>query len=165
MITMNTSKYLLTILFSFLLLSCSRDNSDDNAISESNFIGKWTATSLSLDGVATINGQSTKVQNTVPFGNCERQTLFIFNTDGTGYGEAWSSENGSCEIVKSGNFTYIYDKANRTITTNTDNVIEISKIVSISNNKLVAQQSVQNMQTSGITFSGTIQITYQKVSQ
>lgn len=161
---MKTFKYLLTLLFGFLLLSCSRDN-EENSISEADFVGKWRATSLSLDGIAIINGQSTKVKNTVPFGSCERQTVFILNNDKTGYGEVWSSDSGDCEIVKRGNFTYLYDKSTRTITTNTDNVIEKSKITSISNNQLVVEQSVQNMQVPGATFSGTIQMTYEKVSQ
>ena len=118
---MRKFSYLLVVLFSFFMLSCSRDEDNKTNIPAQpqqldNVVGSWALVEMRMKGNITVGGGSpTPIDMQVPLTSCEKKTITTFLPDGTGSTEVWAAASGTCDKLKEGNITYTFDKNTRVL--------------------------------------------------
>ena len=118
---MRKFSYLLVVLFSFFMLSCSRDEDNKTNVPAQpqqldNVVGNWALVEMRMKGNITVGGGSpTPIDMQVPLTSCEKKTITTFLPDGTGSTEVWAAASGTCDKLKEGNITYTFDKNTRVL--------------------------------------------------
>ena len=85
---MRKFSYLLVVLFSFFMLSCSRDEDNKTNVPAQpqqldSVVGNWALVEMRMKGNITVGGGSpTPIDMQVPLTSCEKKTITTFLPDG-----------------------------------------------------------------------------------
>ena len=159
---MKKLNYLLIALFSFLVLSCNRSD-DMPPRPQDDLIGSWSLTKTRLKGNVTVLGITTAIDMDAPITPCEKKTKTTFLPGGTGTTEVWANLSGSCEKKRDGNITYTFNKDTKELVVHLGSETTRSIVKKLTSIELEAEESVTNLQVMGITFTGTVYVTMEKL--
>ena len=159
---MKKLNYLLVALFSFLVISCNRSDEMPSQ-SQDKLIGSWGLTKTRLKGNMIIFGINTPIDMDAPITPCEKKTKTTFLPGGTGTTEVWANLSGSCEKKRDGNITYTFDKDTKELVVHLGGETTRSIVKKLTSTELEAEESVTNLQVMGITFTGTVYVTMEKL--
>ena len=161
---MKKLNYLLIALFSFLVLSCNRSD-DMPPRPQDDLIGSWSLTKTRLKGNITVLGITTAIDMDAPITPCEKKTKTTFLPGGTGTTEVWADLNlsGNCQKKRDGNITYTFNKDTKELVVHLGTETTRSIVKKLTSTELEAEESVTNLQVMGITFTGTVYVTMQKL--
>ena len=157
------------MLFSFFMLSCSRDEDNKTNIPAQpqqldNVVGNWALVEMRMKGNITVGGGSpTPIDMQVPLTSCEKKTITTFLPGGTGTTEVWANLSGSCEKKRDGNITYTFDKDTKELVVHLGPETTRSIVKKLTSTELEAEESVTNLQVRGLLFTGTVYVTMQKL--
>ena len=150
---MKKLNYLLVALFSFLVLSCNRSD-EMPPQPQDKLIGSWGLTKTRLKGNITVLGITTAIDMDAPITSCEKKTKTT---------EVWANLSGSCEKKRDGNITYTFDKDTKELVVHLGPETTRSIVKKLTSTELEAEESVTNLQVMGITFTGTVYVTMEKL--
>ena len=159
---MKKLNYLLIALFSFLVLSCNRSD-EMPPQPQDKLIGSWSLTKTRLKGNMIIFGINTPIDMDAPITPCEKKTKTTFLPGGTGTTEVWANLSGSCQKKRDGNITYTFDKDTKELVVHLGGETTRSIVKKLTSTELEAEESVTNLQVMGITFTGTVYVTMEKL--
>ena len=159
---MKKLNYLLIALFSFLVLSCNRSD-DMPPRPQDDLIGSWSLTKTRLKGNVTVLGITTAIDMDAPITPCEKKTKTTFLPGGTGTTEVWANLSGNCQKKRDGNITYTFDKDTKELVVHLGPETTRSIVKKLTSTELEAEESVTNLQVMGITFTGTVYVTMEKL--
>jgi len=159
---MKKLNYLLVALFSFLVLSCNRSD-EMPPQPQDKLIGSWGLTKTRLKGNMIIFGINTPIDMDAPITPCEKKTKTTFLPGGTGTTEVWANLSGSCQKKRDGNITYTFDKDTKELVVHLGGETTRSIVKKLTSTELEAEESVTNLQVMGITFTGTVYVTMEKL--
>ena len=159
---MKKLNYLLVALFSFLVISCNRSD-EMPPQPQDKLIGSWGLTKTRLKGNMIIFGINTPIDMDAPITPCEKKTKTTFLPGGTGTTEVWANLSGSCEKKRDGNITYTFDKDTKELVVHLGGETTRSIVKKLTSTELEAEESVTNLQVMGITFTGTVYVTMEKL--
>ena len=159
---MKKLNYLLVALFSFLVISCNRSD-EMPPQPQDKLIGSWGLTKTRLKGNMIIFGINTPIDMDAPITPCEKKTKTTFLPGGTGTTEVWANLSGSCEKKRDGNITYTFDKDTKELVVHLGPETTRSIVKKLTSTELEAEESVTNLQVMGITFTGTVYVTMEKL--
>ena len=159
---MKKFNYLLVALFSFLVISCNRSD-EMPPQPQDKLIGSWGLTKTRLKGNMIIFGINTPIDMDAPITPCEKKTKTTFLQGGTGTTEVWANLSGSCEKKRDGNITYTFDKDTKELVVHLGGETTRSIVKKLTSTELEAEESVTNLQVMGITFTGTVYVTMEKL--
>ena len=159
---MKKFNYLLVALFSFLVIGCNRSD-EMPPQPQDKLIGSWGLTKTRLKGNITVLGITTAIDMDAPITPCEKKTKTTFLPGGTGTTEVWANLSGSCEKKRDGNITYTFDKDTKELVVHLGPETTRSIVKKLTSTELEAEGSVTNLQVMGITFTGTVYVTMQKL--
>ena len=159
---MKKLNYLLVALFSFLVLSCNRSD-EMPPQPQDKLIGSWSLTKTRLKGNMIILGINTPIDMDAPITPCEKKTKTTFLSGGTGTTEVWANLSGSCQKKRDGNITYTFDKDTKELVVHLGGETTRSIVKKLTSTELEAEESVTNLQVMGITFTGTVYVTMEKL--
>ena len=159
---MKKLNYLLVALFSFLVISCNRSD-EMPPQPQDNLIGSWGLTKTRLKGNMIIFGINTPIDMDAPITPCEKKTKTTFLPGGTGTTEVWANLSGSCQKKRDGNITYTFDKDTKELVVHLGGETTRSIVKKLTSTELEAEESVTNLQVMGITFTGTVYVTMEKL--
>lgn len=159
---MKKLNYLLVALFSFLVISCNRSD-EMPPQPQDKLIGSWGLTKTRLKGNMIIFGINTPIDMDAPITPCEKKTKTTFLPGGTGTTEVWANLSGSCEKKRDGNITYTFDKDTKELVVHLGAETTRSIVKKLTSTELEAEESVTNLQVMGITFTGTVYVTMEKL--
>ena len=126
-------------------------------------IGSWGLTKTRLKGNMIIFGINTPIDMDAPITPCEKKTKTTFLPGGTGTTEVWANLSGSCEKKRDGNITYTFDKDTKELVVHLGPETTRSIVKKLTSTELEAEESVTNLQVMGITFTGTVYVTMEKL--
>ena len=159
---MKKLNYLLVALFSFLVISCNRSD-EMPPQPQDKLIGTWGLTKTRLKGNITVLGITTAIDMDAPITPCEKKTKTTFLPGGTGTTEVWANLSGSCQKKRDGNITYTFDKDTKELVVHLGGETTRSIVKKLTGTELEAEESVTNLQVMGITFTGTVYVTMEKL--
>ena len=159
---MKKLNYLLVALFSFLVISCNRSD-EMPPQPQDKLIGSWGLTKTRLKGNMIIFGINTPIDMDAPITSCEKKTKTTFLQGGIGTTEVWANLSGSCEKKREGNITYTFDKDTKELVVHLGPETTRSIVKKLTSTELEAEESVTNLQVMGITFTGTVYVTMEKL--
>ena len=165
---MRKFSYLLVVLFSFFMLSCSRDEDNKTNVPAQpqqldNVVGSWALVEMRMKGNITVGGGSpTPIDMQVPLTSCEKKTITTFLPDGTGSTEVWAAASGTCDKLKEGNITYTFDKNTRVLIVTLGTETSRSIVRKLTSTEMEAEENVVSQEVGGVTFTGTV---YSKVKK
>ena len=159
---MKKLNYLLVALFSFLVISCNRSD-EMPPQPQDKLIGSWSLTKTRLKGNMIILGINTPLDMDAPITPCEKKTKTTFLPGGTGTTEVWANLSGSCQKKRDGNITYTFDKDTKELVVHLGGETTRSIVKKLTSTELEAEESVTNLQVMGITFTGTVYVTMEKL--
>ena len=159
---MKKLNYLLVALFSFLVISCNRSD-EMPPQPQDKLIGSWGLTKTRLKGNMIIFGINTPIDMDAPITPCEKKTKTTFLPGGTGTTEVWANLSGSCQKKRDGNITYTFDKDTNELVVHLGGETTRSIVKKLTSTELEAEESVTNLQVMGITFTGTVYVTMEKL--
>jgi len=159
---MKKLNYLLVALFSFLVISCNRSD-EMPPQPQDKLIGSWGLTKTRLKGNMIIFGINTPIDMDAPITPCEKKTKTTFLPGGTGTTEVWANLSGSCQKKRDGNITYTFDKDTKELVVHLGPETTRSIVKKLTSTELEAEESVTNLQVMGITFTGTVYVTMEKL--
>ena len=159
---MKKLNYLLVALFSFLVLSCNRSD-EMPPQPQDKLIGSWGLTKTRLKGNMIIFGINTPIDMDAPITPCEKKTKTTFLPGGTGTTEVWANLSGSCQKKRDGNITYTFNKDTKELVVHLGPETTRSIVKKLTSTELEAEESVTNLQVMGITFTGTVYVTMEKL--
>ncbi len=159
---MKKLNYLLVALFSFLVISCNRSD-EMPPQPQDKLIGTWGLTKTRLKGNITVLGITTAIDMDAPITPCEKKTKTTFLPGGTGTTEVWANLSGSCQKKRDGNITYTFDKDTKELVVHLGGETTRSIVKKLTSTELEAEESVTNLQVMGITFTGTVYVTMEKL--
>ena len=159
---MKKLNYLLVALFSFLVLSCNRSD-EMPPQPQDKLIGSWGLTKTRLKGNMIIFGINTPIDMDAPITPCEKKTKTTFLPGGTGTTEVWANLSGNCQKKRDGNITYTFDKDTKELVVHLGGETTRSIVKKLTSTELEAEESVTNLQVMGITFTGTVYVTMEKL--
>ena len=159
---MKKLNYLLIALFSFLVISCNRSD-EMPPHPQDDLIGSWSLTKMRLKGNMIILGINTPIDMDAPITPCEKKTKTTFLPGGTGTTEVWANLSGSCQKKRDGNITYTFDKDTKELVVHLGGETTRSIVKKLTSTELEAEESVTNLQVMGITFTGTVYVTMEKL--
>jgi lipoprotein len=159
---MKKLNYLLVALFSFLVISCNRSD-EMPPQPQDKLIGSWGLTKTRLKGNMIIFGINTPIDMDAPITPCEKKTKTTFLPGGTGTTEVWANLSGSCQKKRDGNITYTFDKDTKELVVHLGGETTRSIVKKLTSTELEAEESVTNLQVMGITFTGTVYVTMEKL--
>ena len=159
---MKKLNYLLIALFSFLVISCNRSD-EMPPQPQDKLIGSWGLTKTRLKGNMIIFGINTPIDMDAPITPCEKKTKTTFLPGGTGTTEVWANLSGSCQKKRDGNITYTFDKDTKELVVHLGGETTRSIVKKLTSTELEAEESVTNLQVMGITFTGTVYVTMEKL--
>ena len=159
---MKKLNYLLVALFSFLVISCNRSD-EMPPQPQDKLIGSWGLTKTRLKGNMIIFGINTPIDMDAPITPCEKKTKTTFLPGGTGTTEVWANLSGSCEKKRDGNITYTFNKDTKELVVHLGSETTRSIVKKLTSIELEAEESVTNLQVMGITFTGTVYVTMEKL--
>ena len=126
-------------------------------------IGTWGLTKTRLKGNITVLGITTAIDMDAPITPCEKKTKTTFLPGGTGTTEVWANLSGSCQKKRDGNITYTFDKDTKELVVHLGGETTRSIVKKLTSTELEAEESVTNLQVMGITFTGTVYVTMEKL--
>ena len=159
---MKKLNYLLVALFSFLVISCNRSD-EMPPQPQDKLIGSWGLTKTRLKGNMIIFGINTPIDMDAPITPCEKKTKTTFLPGGTGTTEVGANLSGSCQKKRDGNITYTFDKDTKELVVHLGGETTRSIVKKLTSTELEAEESVTNLQVMGITFTGTVYVTMEKL--
>ena len=159
---MKKFNYLLVALFSFLVIGCNRSD-EMPPQPQDKLIGSWGLTKTRLKGNMIIFGINTPIDMDAPITPCEKKTKTTFLPGGTGTTEVWANLSGSCQKKRDGNITYTFDKDTKELVVHLGGETTRSIVKKLTSTELEAEESVTNLQVMGITFTGTVYVTMEKL--
>lgn len=159
---MKKLNYLLVALFSFLVIGCNRSD-EMPPQPQDKLIGSWGLTKTRLKGNMIIFGINTPIDMDAPITPCEKKTKTTFLPGGTGTTEVWANLSGSCQKKRDGNITYTFDKDTKELVVHLGGETTRSIVKKLTSTELEAEESVTNLQVMGITFTGTVYVTMEKL--
>ena len=159
---MKKLNYLLVALFSFLVISCNRSD-EMPPQPQDKLIGSWGLTKTRLKGNMIIFGINTPIDMDASITPCEKKTKTTFLPGGTGTTEVWANLSGSCQKKRDGNITYTFDKDTKELVVHLGGETTRSIVKKLTSTELEAEESVTNLQVMGITFTGTVYVTMEKL--
>lgn len=126
-----------------MFTGCKEDN--DDAVPTYDIIGAWHPTKVVITDVGNGVSNSTSQDYTL----CQQEGRWNFNDNATGSIVTNDQVSGACEVMSNQNFSYNYDKNNRTITMNYQNLYMKSGRVAFG-----------NAQTMNVTIESTVNGVY-----
>ena len=138
---MRKFSYLLVVLFSFFMLSCSRDEDNKTNIPAQpqqldNVVGSWALVEMRMKGNITVGGGSpTPIDMQVPL---------------------------TCDKLKEGNITYTFDKNTRVLIMTLGSETSRSIVRKLTSTEMETEENVVGQEVGGVTFTGTV---YSKVKK
>ena len=159
---MKKFNYLLVALFSFLVIGCNRSD-EMPPQPQDKLIGSWGLTKTRLKGNMIIFGINTPIDMDAPITPCEKKTKTTFLPGGTGTTEVWANLSGSCQKKRDGNITYTFNKDTKELVVHLGPETTRSIVKKLTSTELEAEESVTNLQVMGITFTGTVYVTMEKL--
>ena len=151
---MRKFSYLLVVLFSFFMLSCSRDEDNKTNVPAQpqqldNVVGSWALVEMRMKGNITVGGGSpTPIDMQVPLTSCEKKTITTFLPDGTGSTEVWAAASGT------------FDKNTRVLIMTLGSETSRSIVRKLTSTEMETEENVVSQEVGGVIFTGTV---YSKV--
>ena len=120
---------LLVLAASSAIMFTGCKDDEDDVVPTYEITGSWHPTKVVITDVGPGISNSISQDYTL----CEQQGIYTFAEGGTGSIATNDQVNGNCEVVNNQNFSYNYDKGNKAITMNYQNLYMKSGRVAFGN--------------------------------